>query len=122
MQEGDMMHLSLVGSRSGPLVMAKTRMTFRSGPEICGHTTEWSDVHRPIRFDGERVMFFTEVEYQLFSLLLANHLQRKKEVSYMQIASEVFGCAFHEELLPIIRKRVSAIRKKVAGFGIDIIS
>ena len=45
-----------------------------------------------------------------------------REVTYTEIAAKVFGCPFYEELLPVVRKRVSAIRRKVSGFGIDIIS
>jgi hypothetical protein len=119
--------LSLVAPAAQQPVVAKTRMTFRLGPSVCGHATEWSDIHRAIRFsqsthgDGTLV-FFTEVEYQLFSLLVENYLQKKKEVSYEEIASKVFALTFESELLPVIRKRMSAIRKKIVGFGIDIIS
>ncbi len=100
----------------------RTPLFFREGAPLYGHKTEWSDLHRALRIDGESVLFFTEVEYRLFWLLAENHREGKREVSYMQMCTEVLGCALDEDLFPLLRKRISQIRKKIKGVGIDIIN
>lgn len=119
-----MHHLSLVQmlqQHSQP-VTTKTPLSFRPGPHICGHALEYSDMHRTVRFDEETLLSFTEVEYKLFLVLVEHSIQHKREATYETISLHVFGCAFYPELLPVLRKRISSIRKKISQLGIDIIS
>jgi hypothetical protein len=101
---------------------AKTRITFVTGPKLYGHQLEYSDLHRALRLDHQHVLFFSEVEYQLFMLLVEYHAKEHKEVSYKEMASRIFGYDIDEDLLLQLRKRMSAIRKKISPFDIDIIS
>jgi hypothetical protein len=109
-------------SRQPHKTNSKTRITFVAGPKVYDHQLEQSDIHRAIRLDGQQVLFFSEVEYQLFMLLVEYHTKEHKEVSYEEIASRIFGCHIDEDLLLQLRKRMSAIRKKISPFDIDIIS
>src|SRR2546429_5535287 len=93
--------------------ISKTTMTFQPGPTVCHWRLERCDVHRTIRLDGESILRFSLVEYQLFWLLVEHCTEHAREVSYQQIASRVFGYALDAELLLVIRKRICAIRKKV---------
>jgi len=101
---------------------AKTRITFVAGPKVYDHQLEYSALHRALRIDGEQVLFFSEVEYQLFMLLVEYHARQRKEVSYEEIASRISGCHLDEDLLLQLRKRMSAIRKKIFPFNMDIVS
>jgi hypothetical protein len=101
---------------------SKTCITFVTGPKVYEHQLEYSDIHRAIRLDGQQVLFFSEVEYQLFMLLVEYHTKEHKEVSYQEIASRIFACHINEDLLPQLRRRMSAIRKKISPFAIDLIN
>lgn len=101
---------------------SKTRITFVAGPQLYDHQLEYSDIHRALRIDHQQVLFFSEVEYQLFLLLVEYHARQRKEVSYEEIASRIFGCHLDEDLLLHLRKRMSAIRKKISPFNMDIVS
>ena len=103
-------------------VNAKTRLTFVAGPKVYDHQLESSALHRAIRIDGQQVLFFSEVEYQLFMLLVEYHARERREVSYEEIASRIFGCHLDEDLLLQLRKRMSAIRKKISPFTMDIVN
>jgi hypothetical protein len=109
-------------ARQSHVMSSKTRITFVPGPKVYNHQLEQSDIHRAIRLDGQQVLFFSEVEYQLFMLLVEYHTRQRKEVSYEEIASRIFGCHIDEDLLLLLRKRMSAIRKKISPFDIDILS
>ncbi len=109
-------------ARQSHVMSSKTRITFVPRPEVYNHQLEQSDIHRAIRLDGQQVLFFSEVEYQLFMLLVEYHTKEHKEVSYEEMASRIFGYDIDEDLLLQLRKRMSAIRKKISPFDIDIIS
>lgn len=115
-------HPSLSLVRKPHQMSSKTRITFVPGPKVCNHQLERSDIHRAIRIDSQQVVFFSEVEYQLFLLLVEHHTRQDKEVSYAEIASRVFGYHMDDDLLPLLRKRISAIRKKISIFNMDIIN
>jgi len=115
-------HQSLSLVKKPHLMSSKTRITFVPGPKVCNHQLERSDIHRAIRIDGQQLVFFSEVEYQLFFLLVEYHIGQHKEVSYGEIASRVFGYHIDEDLLPLLRKRISTIRKKISTFNMDIIN
>lgn len=117
-----MSHLTVM--RPVQLTNTKTPFVFRRGPgqSLFGHVLEYDDLHRAVRFNGETVVIFTEIEYQLFRLLIEYSLQKRKEVSYAVLMTKVFACDFSPDFLPFVRKRVSALRKKISRFGIDIIS
>jgi hypothetical protein len=108
--------------RQSHVMSSKTCITFVPGPKVYNHQLEQSDIHRAIRFDGQQVLFFSEVEYQLFMLLVEYHTRQRKEVSYEEIASRIFGCHIDDDLLLLLRKRMSTIRKKISPFDIDILS
>src|SRR5260370_7270241 len=70
-------------------VNAKTRITFVAGPKVYDYQLEYSALHRAIRIDGQQVLFFSEVEYQLFMLLVEYHFRQRKQLSYHQIPSTI---------------------------------
>jgi hypothetical protein len=120
-------HLSLVKKPSGHPVdpsgeTKNIRVAYQPGITICEHLIERSDVHRCIRFDQQIEVYFTEEEYLLFGMLLDYYMQKKHEVSYADIATSVFACAFDDELLLVIRKRMSSLRRKIARLDLDVMN
>jgi DNA-binding winged helix-turn-helix (wHTH) protein len=69
--------------------------------------------------DGNRIQF-TKLEYRLLMLIL-EHVQ-DDYVSYTDIARIVHQRELNNNLLVLLRKRVSAIRRKIADYGIDIVN
>src|SRR5436305_3714292 len=90
------------------------------GPNLPGHTCEHSDVEHVLRIDGGPPIQLTKGEYQLLMLIL-EHAQ-DDYVSYTDIAHTVYQCELDEYLLSPLRKRVSALRRKIADYGIDIVN
>lgn len=89
------------------------------GPNIFGHTIQRSDLYRMLRIDDGPRIYFSEVEYRLALLLME---RQGGEVSYTTIASEIYGYNLDEDLLLTIRRRVSAIRSKIADYGLDVVN
>jgi hypothetical protein len=99
-----------------------SQVTYLPGSTICGHFIEQHDVQRSIRFDQQIEVHLTKDEYLIFSLLIEHYKQEKREVSYADIATMVFACAFDDELLLVIRKRISSLRRKIARFDLDVMN
>lgn len=104
----------------GEIMLAKTisfdQVTTQSGVQI-----EQNDLYRALRIDGGSVILCSEPEYRLFSLLLASSQQPQTYWSYEALVREVYGCDIDEALLMTLRKRISALRKKLVRHPLDIV-
>ncbi len=91
-----------------------------AGPDLPEHTCEHSDVDRVLRIDDGPRIQFTKLEYQLLMLIL-EHVQ-DDYVSYTDIARIVYQRELNDNLLLLLRKRISSLRRKIADYGIDIVN
>jgi DNA-binding response OmpR family regulator len=91
---------------------------FDAAPDLLGHTIQRSDVHRTLLIDGNALIHFSEREYRLVTLLFQCF---QHYMSYTDLVQQVYGCDLDEYLLMTLRKRISSIRGKIAGCGLDII-
>jgi DNA-binding response OmpR family regulator len=100
--------------------LRRTPIELQRGPRIFGQEFEYSDLHRVIKIDRTLILF-SETEYRLFSMLIRAFSLEQRGLLYTEIAREIYDCPFDEELLLPIRRRISAIRKKLRGQTIDIV-
>jgi hypothetical protein len=69
----------------------------------------------------EHILLLSTAEYRIFWLLV-NQLSEAQELPYQKIAASVYGCELDHDLLMLIRRRVSSLRKQLSSVSLDIIN
>jgi hypothetical protein len=105
--------------------MRKQQLQFQQGPSLFGWQLDRCDTYRVVRLrkpEAEQLLLLSPSEYLLFWLLVEQLLEQARELSYQTIASHIYGCTLDHDLLLLIRKRMTGLRKQLAASHLDIVS